>query len=421
MAAAYLWAIANIDGKGSMPFTNLLGRPVLSEGGKMHIADHKYKAGVYTPLDNLLNGWWFGITECLPRSVHPNLLTAAGSFPIAMCYWAAWYASSDMTSAPPRWLCFAMAFSLFVYQTLDAVDGKQARRINQSTPLGQLFDHGCDCMACLSHHSMACCIWMPGAHSWTLWGLAVLQTGFFLAQWQEHYTGVLHTCIGPVGVTESQYAVIGLTLFGGIVGPDRLEALGARGIFGEGSMPFGHCFVLLWVIFNIVLMSICFYMTMSHKSSLAHPAAGQWSAPAILRHHEALHRPKALLDLAPLVFLNFVFLFGWHSDIVTTMPRVLCLSAGLLFFYLTAQMIVFSMAVMPFSANQPMLLPFAALALASRCAYLPFEMVIVKFTLVAHTVVIFIYVLMWLTTVINEIKAHLGIHIFTVSEPTKNH
>jgi ethanolaminephosphotransferase len=27
---------------------------------------------------------------------------------------------------------------------LDAVDGKQARRTNQSSPLGQLFDHGCD-------------------------------------------------------------------------------------------------------------------------------------------------------------------------------------------------------------------------------------------------------------------------------------
>lgn len=29
-------------------------------------------------------------------------------------------------------------------QTLDAIDGKQARRTNTSSPLGQLFDHGCD-------------------------------------------------------------------------------------------------------------------------------------------------------------------------------------------------------------------------------------------------------------------------------------
>ena len=44
----------------------------------------------------------------------------------------------------PQWatgLCF---LGLFIYQTLDAIDGKQARRTNSSNPLGELFDHGCD-------------------------------------------------------------------------------------------------------------------------------------------------------------------------------------------------------------------------------------------------------------------------------------
>lgn len=36
----------------------------------------------------------------------------------------------------------ACGYCLWVYQTLDAVDGKQARRTGSSTPLGQLFDHG---------------------------------------------------------------------------------------------------------------------------------------------------------------------------------------------------------------------------------------------------------------------------------------
>ena len=31
---------------------------------------------------------------------------------------------------------------LFVYQSLDAIDGKQARRTGMSGPLGELFDHG---------------------------------------------------------------------------------------------------------------------------------------------------------------------------------------------------------------------------------------------------------------------------------------
>lgn len=34
--------------------------------------------------------------------------------------------------------------SLVSYQTMDAIDGKQARRTGSAGPLGQLFDHGCD-------------------------------------------------------------------------------------------------------------------------------------------------------------------------------------------------------------------------------------------------------------------------------------
>ena len=31
---------------------------------------------------------------------------------------------------------------LFIYQSLDAIDGKQARRTGSSSPLGEVFDHG---------------------------------------------------------------------------------------------------------------------------------------------------------------------------------------------------------------------------------------------------------------------------------------
>ncbi len=36
---------------------------------------------------------------------------------------------------------------LFAYQSLDAIDGKQARRTGSATPLGELFDHGCDALS----------------------------------------------------------------------------------------------------------------------------------------------------------------------------------------------------------------------------------------------------------------------------------
>lgn len=47
-----------------------------------------------------------------------------------------------LTETIPRWTFLYAAWSIFIYQTLDAIDGKQARRTNSSSPLGQLFDHG---------------------------------------------------------------------------------------------------------------------------------------------------------------------------------------------------------------------------------------------------------------------------------------
>lgn len=52
----------------------------------------------------------------------------------------------DLSPCAPRWLYFTWAIGLFIYQSLDAIDGKQARRTGTSGPLGELFDHGCDAL-----------------------------------------------------------------------------------------------------------------------------------------------------------------------------------------------------------------------------------------------------------------------------------
>lgn len=56
----------------------------------------------------------------------------------------------------PRWACALCALGLFIYQSLDAIDGKQARRTNSSSPLGELFDHGCDSISTVFVALSAC-------------------------------------------------------------------------------------------------------------------------------------------------------------------------------------------------------------------------------------------------------------------------
>ena len=56
-------------------------------------------------------------------------------------------ATSTFVFQAPGWVYLACAVGLFVYQSLDAIDGKQARRTQSNTPLGELFDHGCDSLS----------------------------------------------------------------------------------------------------------------------------------------------------------------------------------------------------------------------------------------------------------------------------------
>jgi ethanolaminephosphotransferase len=44
----------------------------------------------------------------------------------------------------PAWWCFMQAGLYFIYRLLDEMDGKQARKTGNSSPVGLMFDHGCD-------------------------------------------------------------------------------------------------------------------------------------------------------------------------------------------------------------------------------------------------------------------------------------
>lgn len=46
----------------------------------------------------------------------------------------------DLIGPGPSWLYYSFAFGLWMYSTMDNVDGKQARRTGTSSGLGELFE-----------------------------------------------------------------------------------------------------------------------------------------------------------------------------------------------------------------------------------------------------------------------------------------
>jgi ethanolaminephosphotransferase len=97
-----------------------------------------------TWFDTKVNYFWEFVVTLMPKTIAPNLMTFVG-----WCFIIASYANMlryDLTFDKniPSWCFFFATFCIFSFVTLDAIDGKQARRTKGGSPLGQLFDHGCD-------------------------------------------------------------------------------------------------------------------------------------------------------------------------------------------------------------------------------------------------------------------------------------
>ncbi len=72
----------------------------------------------------------------------PNLVTLIGTVCLLTSFTTTLLLSPNLEGPLPAWACLLSGLCLFLYSTLDAMDGKQARRTKTSSPLGQLFDHG---------------------------------------------------------------------------------------------------------------------------------------------------------------------------------------------------------------------------------------------------------------------------------------
>lgn len=374
---------------------------VLTKKGLDNIINHKYKPGTYTPLDNLLNPWWLYASNCLPTWLAPNLVTLIGFIPLLMSYLAVALLTPEVNMPLPRWLALFGAFSAFWYQTFDALDGKQARRTNSSSPLGQLFDHGCDALSTMNLHCLAIASLLPSSNMSTLWTLALLQCGFFCAQWQERYTGVLQTNIlGVFGVTEMQYSVMFMLSIVSFLGPATHEGLMTVYYdFPFGRMTAGDAGVVAWTTLVAVVLAISVVqVTMS-----------------VFRQGGVKQVMGAYQDALPILMILFS-MFLWSPHFVSSHLRLLLFVTGLAFFHLTTQIIVLSMGHMGYPIIwQPIVLAYFLTACWSRYEVLSIPSVWGLLLLAA--VELFISS-QWLYVTIQQLKAALQIQVMHITKRT---
>lgn len=110
---------------------------VLSKTQLGNIKKWKYSVIDESITSEFLNPIWDTMLNYIPTYVSPNLLTLIGLF----CSLFIWLLV-EIFYTP-----ILIPFIIMVYciiSTIDALDGKQARKINNSTPMGELFDHSVD-------------------------------------------------------------------------------------------------------------------------------------------------------------------------------------------------------------------------------------------------------------------------------------
>lgn len=106
-----------------------------------------------------------------------------------------------MASPPLTQLIKQLLFALVLMLTFscvfvaDGVDGKQARRTNSSTPLGELFDHGLDSWSCVYFVVTVYSIFGRGSTGVSVFVLYLLLWvvlfSFILSHWEKYNTGIL--------------------------------------------------------------------------------------------------------------------------------------------------------------------------------------------------------------------------------------
>ncbi|GMF39622.1 unnamed protein product [Phytophthora fragariaefolia] len=168
------------DGKSTY-----FGKYVSQEGSEKlltyeyHGADNSlvYKH-VLTPMNNFL-------VELLPLWLAPNLITLIGLLLVGGTHTLFVFLCPLLEGDAPWWAMVAAAVALFSYQTLDNLDGKQARRTQSSSPLGLLFDHGCDALN-VSVGTMTMASILQMGTTWKTLGFVLSgHFVFIFATWEE--------------------------------------------------------------------------------------------------------------------------------------------------------------------------------------------------------------------------------------------
>ncbi|CAF0745533.1 unnamed protein product [Didymodactylos carnosus] len=178
---------------------------VLTDEQLVRLKQHEYASEGNTLFDPFMEKFWTWLVQYCPLWMAPNLITILGlalNIGTSILLIVTTHEAKESCS---RWMYIFTAFGLFFYQSLDP--GEQARRTNSQSPLGELFDHGCDSVSAIFVTIACCCGIQLGVYPWLMFWCCILSYfAFYCAHWQTYISGKLR--FGRLDCTETQFSFI---------------------------------------------------------------------------------------------------------------------------------------------------------------------------------------------------------------------
>ncbi|KAF2682879.1 ethanolaminephosphotransferase 1 [Lentithecium fluviatile CBS 122367] len=209
----------------------------------------------------ILKHYWNGFVELLPMWLAPNLVTLIGFFFILGNVALLEVYVPDLVGPAPSWVYYSFAFGMWMYSTMDNVDGKQARRTGTSSPLGELFDHGIDSLNCTLASLLETAAVGYGTSKIGAFTALVPVLPMFFSTWETYHTHTLY--LGYFnGPTEGLIIACTFICMSGYFGPEIWSTPLATYFpsYKEtlGGMSFRDCWIpMILITFFVAHLPFC--------------------------------------------------------------------------------------------------------------------------------------------------------------------
>ncbi|KAK6949398.1 hypothetical protein Daesc_009473 [Daldinia eschscholtzii] len=385
----------------------------ISDDALIHLKSYKYSAVDKSPISNyILRPYWNAFVELLPLWLAPNMVTLIGFMFILVNIALLVIFMPDLVGPGPSWLYFSFAFGLFMYQTMDNVDGKQARRTGTSSGLGELFDHGIDSLNCTLGSLLETGAMALGTSKSGVFTALCPCLPMFFSTWETYHTHTLY--LGYFnGPTEGLLIACSLMAISGIYGPDIwtepiVNIVGKQYLFGFDEVVADHSIRDIWILIiigSLVLGHMPFCVLNVVKA----------------RRRDNLPVLPVFLEWIPMAVYTLsigAWLYSPYSTLRSENHLVLfCLTMSLVFGRMTTKMILAHLTRQPFPYWTVMLAPLvggAFLGNLPRFGLPAISADLEHYYLWAYFIFAFIVYFRWAYLVTTSICNFLGINCLTI-------